>query len=119
MLTPIVKVPATLETKAAELYQDRYKDGYRYIKGDDGIYIRKYKYISQAQIQAQAQAEQTQIQAQAEQTQIQAQAEQIQAQAEQTQIQAQPPSKFGKEPPLFTCQTTWCSTCKNKKCMEF
>jgi hypothetical protein len=97
MPTPIVKVPATLETKAAALYQDRYKDGYKYIKGDDGIYIRKYKYISQ-------------IQAQAEQTQIQAQAE---------QIQAQPPSKFGKETPLFTCQTTWCSTCKNKKCMEF
>jgi hypothetical protein len=97
MPTPIVKVPATLETKAAELYQDRYKDGYKYIKGDDGIYIRKYKYISQAQIQAQAE----------------------QIQAEQTQIQAQPPSKFGKETPLFTCHSTWCSTCKNKKCMEF
>ena len=100
MPTHIVKVPATLETKAAELelYQYRYKDGYKYIKGDDGIYKRKYKYISQEQTQ-------TQIQAQAEQT--------------QTQIQAQPPSKFGKETPLFTCQTTWCSTCKSKKCMEF
>ena len=113
MPTHIVKVPATLETKAAELelYQYRYKDGYKYIKGDDGIYKRKYKYISQEQTQ-------TQIQAQAEQTQTQIQA-QAQAEQTQTQIQAQPPSKFGKETPLFTCQTTWCSTCKSKKCMEF